>query len=200
MLSERIATRAAAHGLVITDTATTLLNTYLGELARWNRRVNLTAIAFDPILSDAGLDKLVIEPLMATTLLGARPRRWFDLGSGGGSPAIPLRVVWRAGSLTMVESRERKGVFLRDVSRNLGLAHTVVETMRFEELAPLSDADLVTVRAVRLDLASVDTIDSLLNQSGLVMTFGGSIRDDRFVLERSTFLPDGSTLHLYRRN
>ena len=55
-----------------------------------------------------------------------------DLGSGGGSPAIPLKIARQALKLTMIESKERKSMFLREAIRTLGLADSSVENDRFE--------------------------------------------------------------------
>ena len=44
-----------------------------------------------------------------------------DVGSGGGSPAIPLKLAVPRLSLTMVEAKARKSAFLREAIRHLGL-------------------------------------------------------------------------------
>ena len=197
-LADRIAARVSDHGLVASDVAISSFALYLTELARWNQKVNLTAIPLQSPIPQSSIDKLIVEPLVATTLLGSVSRRWLDLGSGGGSPAIPLRIVWRSGALTMVESRERKGVFLRDVARSLRLSNTVVETLRFQDLPSEPQADLVTLRAVRIDAEMVDELSRLMSRDGLVLAFGGSIDDRRFVCESVATVPDGSQLRLLR--
>ena len=59
----------------------------------------------------------------------------------------------------MVESKIRKGAFLREAVRKLKLANVRVESRRFEEL--LTDAsiheccDVVTIRAVRVQLGTL---------------------------------------------
>ena len=57
-----------------------------------------------------------------------------DIGSGGGSPAIPLTLAAPRLHMRMVESKTRKAVFLREVIRTLGLGRAEVDTSRFEEL------------------------------------------------------------------
>ncbi|MFN7982015.1 MAG: RsmG family class I SAM-dependent methyltransferase [Vicinamibacterales bacterium] len=199
LLSDRIAARLARRGLVVSESSLWSLSAYLQHLARWNRRVNLTAIPLCPSVSAAAIDKLLVEPVVATSLLACAPRTWFDLGSGGGSPAIPLRIVWRAGRLTMVESREKKGAFLRDAVRELQLASTIVETCRFEDLATSGSVDLITLRAVRIDAPLVSLFDSLLAPGGQILAFGGSIDSPLFPRVASADLPDGSLLSLFRR-
>ena len=49
------------------------------------------------------------------------PTRLMDIGSGGGSPAIPLKLALPHLHLTMVEAKVRKSAFLREASRQLEL-------------------------------------------------------------------------------
>lgn len=172
---------------------------YLRLLQKWNRTINLTAMSFDePHLSGA-IDKLLMEPLIGASLLesvGFSPREWFDLGSGGGSPAIPMRLSCRSGLQTMVESRDRKCAFLREAVRQLGLEATVVLNKRFEQVQTSNNIDLVTVRAVRLDESVGALITSLLAPRGFVLSFGSEFHSDGFRLVASRALPDASTLFL----
>jgi 16S rRNA G527 N7-methylase RsmG len=75
----------------------------------------------------------------------------------------------------MVESKERKSAFLREVARTLGLAGTVVLTARFEEVATspeyLGKVDLITVRAVKTDHDLFETAGKLLSPSGHLLLF-----------------------------
>ncbi len=62
-----------------------------------------------------------------------------DVGSGGGSPAIPLKLAVPRLRLTMVEAKARKSAFLREAVRHLGLEQRSVETARYEELLARPD-------------------------------------------------------------
>lgn len=156
------------------------LESYYRLLARWNRTINLTALSLDP-LSASAVDRLIIEPLFAAELLdrlggpSSAGSRWVDVGSGGGSPAIPLRLMKPAGELVMVESRTRKTAFLREVVRELELSHTSVEAARFGELVRekgvASSADLVTTRAVRIDEAMGSAVRQALAPNGVLLVF-----------------------------
>jgi 16S rRNA (guanine527-N7)-methyltransferase len=96
------------------------------------------------------------------------------LGSGGGSPAIPLALAASATRIVMVESRVRKASFLREVLRELGL-NGAVEARRFEDVA--SDPvhrehfPLLSVRAVRLDPIAFSTVEALLAPNGCAALF-----------------------------
>ena len=148
------------------------LEAYYRLLAQWNVKINLTALPLEPP-TDATFDRLFIEPLLAAELIPDVAGAWFDLGSGGGSPAIPLKIVRPSLSLTLVESKTRKAAFLREVVRALKLPETQVANMRFQELpTPTPAADLVTVRAVRPDRTLLNESARLLRVGGHLLFFG----------------------------
>jgi 16S rRNA (guanine527-N7)-methyltransferase len=167
------------------------LEAYYRLLAQWNVKINLTALPLQAP-TDTTFDRLFIEPLLAAELIPDIPGTWFDLGSGGGSPALPLKMVRPSLSLTLVESKTRKAAFLREVVRALKLPGTEVANMRFQELpTPTPAADLVTVRAVRLDRALLDESARLLRVGGHLLFFGtpGVVAHSAFrpeQLERAT--------------
>jgi 16S rRNA (guanine527-N7)-methyltransferase len=151
------------------------LESYYLLLAQWNAKINLTALPLDPP-TDETFDRLLVEPLAAAKQIPAQtPSVWFDLGSGGGSPAIPLKITRPALRLTMIESKERKGAFLREAIRTLELADSVVETERFEVAAAkpafTNAADLVTVRAVRADGELFQAAGTMLKIGGRLLMF-----------------------------
>src|SRR5262249_49693844 len=119
---ERLAARAAQIGVAIPPASVDALETYFFLLARWDATVNLTPLPLDPP-RDNTFDRLLLEPIAAADRIqpSTNPRSavpiWVDLGSGGGSPAIPLKILRPHWVLTMVEARERKTAFLREAVR-----------------------------------------------------------------------------------
>lgn len=150
------------------------LEAYFRLLAHWNAKINLTALPLDAP-TDETFDRLLVEPLAAARQIPHNPGGWVDLGSGGGSPAIPLKIARTALRLTMIESKERKSAFLREAIRALGLADTAVETERFEVASRRAEhegtADLVTVRAVKADPVLFETAGRILKDDGRLLLF-----------------------------
>lgn len=195
----RISERLDAVGIEISDADIADCARFLALLARWNQKINLTSFQLAGPLEDRAIDRLIIEPLVATTLGIPGPGKWWDVGSGGGSPAIPMRIVWRNGRLIMVDSRQRKSAFLREAVRELGLEGTEVICERLENLAIGARANLVTVRAVRIDASVADLLARMLAIGGFALAFGSLIEHPSLVRERAVTLPTGSDLNIYRR-
>ena len=171
----RLVARATAAGVDVSPGVAIQLESYYRLLAHWNASINLTALKLDPV-NDHAIDRLLIEPLTGSRYIPMESAVWFDLGSGGGSPAIPLKIARPAFSLTMVESRERKAAFLREAVRVLDLEDASVEAERIETVAeksPLAGSvDLITVRAVRIDPPLFGSIKALMRFGGRVVLFG----------------------------
>lgn len=174
-LPGRIVERAAAAGVPVPAALAEAAVSYLVLLEKWNRTINLTGFRLDPP-SDAALDRLIVEPFAAAIHVRADDRRVIDVGSGGGSPAIPLKLARPELAMVLVESKARKVAFLREAVRALALRDVRLEHGRVEDLAGVGDwpegADLITVRAVRIGTEQLDTFARLLRPSGRVFAFG----------------------------
>jgi 16S rRNA (guanine527-N7)-methyltransferase len=172
---DRLARRTRRAKAPITLAMLEPLEAYFRLLAHWNAKINLTSLPVEPP-TDEAFDRLLVEPLAASKQIPTDASGvWVDLGSGGGSPAIPLKIARPALKLTMIESKERKGAFLREAVRVLELPDALVETERFEvsAVAPehVASADLVTARAVRIDAEFLQTACRILKSGGQLFLF-----------------------------
>jgi 16S rRNA (guanine527-N7)-methyltransferase len=118
------------------------LASHLALLERWNRTINLTAIR----KQDEASQKHIGESLFLAAHLPPGTLRICDLGSGGGFPGIPVAIARPDCKITLVESDIRKGVFLREASRNL--PNVSVLSQRFESVQ--GQFDWLISRAVNL--------------------------------------------------
>jgi 16S rRNA (guanine527-N7)-methyltransferase len=181
--SDRLAKRARKANVTLDSRVVESLGAYYHLLEFWNEKVNLTAFSLKDA-PDEAIDRLLIEPLVAARHLhgppGHGPRvgphpRLLDIGSGGGSPAIPLKLAIPALHLVMVESKTRKSAFLREAARQLNLTDTAVETVRAEDLLTRSELhesqDLVSIRAVRVEQKLLTSIQAFLRLGGRILLF-----------------------------
>lgn len=178
---ERLAKRAAKAGIRLSDSVIRGLESYFELLRKWNARVALTALPVAEV-GDEAIDRLLVEPALAAQYLPEGPCMVMDVGSGGGSPAIPMKIVNPTNSLLMVESKTRKAAFLREVVRHLELKDTMVESSRFEELLArpeLHDSvDVLTLRAVKVASKTLAMLQSFLKPGGSLFLFTSSSGGD----------------------
>lgn len=170
----RIRAQFDRHGLAVGLNQLSALEAYLGLLTKWNKTVNLTALNLSP-LGEEAIDRLLVEPVLAAQFVQPAQGLLVDVGSGSGSPAIPLKIALPGTGLLMVESRARKAAFLREAIRHVGLEQADVEGQRLEQLTKQPSfheaAAWVSVRAVRADPALWRAVSTLLAPQGRVLWF-----------------------------
>ena len=104
-----------------------LLEQHYRLLLSWNRRLNLTRII--DLVEAVRLH--YCESLFLGTVLPPGGFSVADLGSGAGFPGVPLAVLRPELGVTLMESDQRKAVFLRESAR--GLKNVEVFSGRFED-------------------------------------------------------------------
>ena len=127
------------------------------------------------ILLDHVLDSLscfLFEPLRAA-------RRLADVGSGGGLPGIPIKIVTPQLEATLVESTAKKARFLRRAVEILSLEETTVTNARVEEIARTEEHrgayDIATARAVARLSVVAEYCVPLLKVGGHVISMKGRL-------------------------
>ena len=114
---------------------------YLDLLYKWNRVYSLTALkADDQAVSHHLLDSLSILPFAPTGNL-------LDVGSGGGTPGIPLAIARPELAVTLLDSNTKKAAFLRQAAIELGLNNIAVHSGRVEQYHPDTGFAAITSRA-----------------------------------------------------
>lgn len=119
-----------------------ILERHYALLMHWNRRMNLTRIEE---LEDA-VRLHYCESLFLGKSLPAGALRIADIGSGAGFPGFPVAALRPECTVHLIESHQRKAVFLREVSGELGNTRVIAE--RAETLGKRS-YDWMVSRAVR---------------------------------------------------
>jgi 16S rRNA (guanine527-N7)-methyltransferase len=145
-LSEEIIRRALRDFQInLNDEQVTYIQQYTRILLHWNEKLNLTAIR-DPLEI---LHRHFCESMYAAVAVPIHSGRLADIGSGPGFPGLPLKILRPELQLVLVESNIKKGTFLAEVIRELGLLNARVLISRYEELGEeLAPLDFVCSRAV----------------------------------------------------
>jgi 16S rRNA (guanine527-N7)-methyltransferase len=177
---DRLGKRARRVGVTLHGDLPVKLEAYYRLLATWNRKVNLSGLNLSDLTPDA-LDRLLIEPLVAARHTPPGASRMIDVGSGGGSPALPFALAVPGLQLLMVESKTRKSVFLREAARALEMADAEVATSRFEQLLARPDLheahDLLTIRAVRIETRLLMSMQAFVRPGGQLFLFRNTSGD-----------------------
>ena len=158
-----------------------LLEQHFALMMRWNRKINLTRIT--ELLEVVQFH--YCESLYLANELPKIPLRVVDIGAGAGFPGIPLAVLRPDCSVNLVESHQRKAVFLREAARQL--ENVEVIAARAEECSQSYDWCISrAVRAedvVRLRLASNFAILTS-GTAGIKLPWGLDRRLQLFHVER----------------
>jgi len=153
--------------------------TLLEELARWNERVNLTAIRDrQEMITGHLLDSLSARPLLNGT-------RILDVGTGAGFPGLPLAIVEPRCLFTLVDGNNKKIRFVEHIAGLLGLSNVTATKVRTEDFAPGNRFDTVIARAVAALPRLLEIAGHHVGEGGVFVALKG-----RYPEEELQLMPD----------
>jgi 16S rRNA (guanine(527)-N(7))-methyltransferase RsmG len=118
-------------------------------MLRWNKTINLTRIE----RIEEAIDRHYAESLFLGANLPSGPLTIADVGSGAGFPGIPIAILRPDVSMSLIESHQRKAVFLKESARVL--PNVTVIAKRAQDV--VQEFDWVISRAVSWqDLQGLD--------------------------------------------
>ena len=164
------------------------LEAHLDLLMRWNKSLNLTAIRN----REEAIERHYFEALFLGARLPVGALRIADIGSGAGFPGFPIAVLRPECSVTLIESHQRKAVFLKEASRKASNMRVLAK--RAEDVA--ETFDWVISRAVSYaDLEGV--LRKLASNAGLLGGLEGPPESLGFVWDAPVTLPWGDQRFLW---
>jgi 16S rRNA (guanine527-N7)-methyltransferase len=153
------------------------------ELVRWNKKINLTAVAtFDDVLEKHIIDSLALLRLPLSGSL-------LDIGSGAGLPGLPLKFVRRDLDVTVVDSAQKKVGFMKHVIAQFGLSpgaralHARADGLPDQE--GLVRADWVVSRAFKEPIEWLRLGVRYVKPDGSVVAMLGAKKINREEVERA---------------
>lgn len=144
---ENLQAIASKHGVIFENHHRQKLLRFVNILLEWNRHYNLISRADEPnivkrhILESVGL-LVICAPSENSSIM--------DVGTGGGFPAVPMKILRPDLRQTLVESTGKKARFLKTLAEALGLTEFTVIESRVESIGPneIVPQSLITARAV----------------------------------------------------
>ena len=155
------------------------------ELIKWNQKTNLTAIT-DPfeVAVKHFLDSIVpVEMIPPNASL-------LDIGSGGGFPGIPLKILLPSLSVTLIDASRKKVSFLKHIIRILELKDIEALHIRAEEFVEKPGVEKTFNVVISRALSSMTTFAlaalPFLKEEGFIIAMRGSVSDDDIQLLHSS--------------
>jgi 16S rRNA (guanine527-N7)-methyltransferase len=134
------------HGIPLTEEMLECFQRYQTSLIEWNKKVNLISVNDEPrvvtrhFLQSIGLLRVFDFPIGCRVL---------DLGTGGGFPGIPIKIIRSDLELVLVEATQKKVLFLKELIKILDLKNVVALPVRIESIQnSIKPVDIVVSRAV----------------------------------------------------
>lgn len=150
----------------------TRLEEYYSLLTRWNDRLHLVA----PCAPEEFAVRHVLESLLLLRYLPENATV-ADIGSGGGLPIIPCLIARPDLEATLIESSQKKAVFLREVSNRFGLRATII-ARRFEDV-PAPPVSFVTCRALDQFMPKLPALINWAPRGSTLLLFGGETLNEQ---------------------
>ena len=158
----------AMMNLAITDNKFNQLCLYIDLLEKWNVAYNLTALKDErQMVYHHLLDSLSLTPFVSDTA-----KTVLDVGSGGGTPGIPLAIYRPDLAVTLVDSNSKKTAFLRQAVIELGLNNVQVITERVENIKEIQ-FDTIVSRAFAELGDFVRLTEQILAKNGVWLAMKG---------------------------
>ena len=163
---QSLVSNMGSFNLDLSAETVTRLGEYYSLLTRWNDRLHLVA----PCEPEEFAVRHVLESLLLLQHLPPNAKI-ADIGSGGGLPIIPCLIARPDLEATLIESSQKKVVFLREALNRLGL-QAVVVAQRFEDV-PAPDVLFVTCRALDQFTQKLPALIKWAPRGSTLLLFGG---------------------------
>ena len=161
-----LSANAAAFDVELSPETQAKLTDYYDLLNRWNARLHLVA----PCSAEEFATRHVLESLMLLKYLPPNAKI-ADIGSGAGLPIIPCLIARPDLHATLIESSQKKSVFLREALNTVDRKATTV-ARPFEEVPP-PDVGFITCRALDQFMEKLPDLIRWAPQGSTLMLFGG---------------------------
>lgn len=167
-------TVCGANGIIIEDEMREQLKRYSDELVYWNSKVNLISRKDEENV----LERHILHSLSVLKYIDIPPKaRCMDIGTGGGLPGIPLKILNPDISMTLVDSIKKKIKTTSMLADHTGLRKIFSINSRVEDLTNTKEHfkkyDFIFARAVKSLVQLTEWTKDLLNHKGFLIVYKG---------------------------
>ena len=172
MISPFITKHQSEFGLALSDGQLEQADRFYSLVKEANEHLHLTGPCDE--------EEFAIRHFLESANLSVRyfkVRKFVDVGSGGGFPGIPLLIVYPTTTARLIESKEKKARFLKNVVKQLGLAgRCEVVNKQFAE-TDCRGFDHVFTRALDKLPSKIPDLIKWAHRSTLVLMAGPKVKD-----------------------
>ena len=139
--------------VVLSEEQKEMFYNYMNILLEWNQKINLTTITKpEDIIIKHFIDSLTVLKYIKNEKINI-----IDIGTGAGFPGIPIKIVNDLNNITLLDSLNKRIVFLQNVINELKLKDIVAVHSRAEEYIKLEKREIYDI-AVSRAVANMSTL------------------------------------------
>lgn len=167
---QTLAIRMRDYGIELSSEALQGLVDYYALLNRWNERLHLVA----PCEPEEFATRHILESLLLLRFL-PQDATVADIGSGAGLPILPCLIARDDLSVTLIESSQKKSVFLREALNQLGRSNRAQVVAKTFEETQAPNVRYVTCRALDQFMNKVASLVDWAPPQSTLLLFGGEV-------------------------
>jgi 16S rRNA (guanine527-N7)-methyltransferase len=160
-------------GLQVSDQKIDSIFKFIELLKEWNEKTNLTSIVEDKEI----ITKHIIDSLSVATRFNFNGKKVIDIGTGGGLPGIPLKIVFQDMKIMLADSSKKKIVIVNNICKKLKFNEFMTLDENIENLGHKLELrntfDFVLCRAVAPINILIEYGIPLLKIGGVLILYKG---------------------------
>lgn len=165
--------------IMLSEEQKNMFYNYMRILIEWNKKINLTAITDEKDI----IIKHFIDSLTVLKYIDNKSINLIDIGTGAGFPGIPIKIVNNLNNITLLDSLNKRVVFLENVINELKLKQIEAIHSRAEEYIKSGKREIYDI-AVSRAVANMSTLLEYLlpyiKINGICICMKGPNIDDEF--------------------
>ena len=164
------------NNIILNDKQIEQFELYKNLLIEWNKKFNLTTIIKE---EDIYL-KHFYDSILLSKYYDLNNKSICDIGTGAGFPGMVISILYPNSKITLIESSQKKVMFLNEVKKQLELNNVEIINTRAEDYGKNNREiyDIVTCRAVSALKIILELSISLLKINGIFIPMKSSVDEE----------------------